>query len=284
MPGHDPLAARRTPAPLRRRAGGVHDRAPPADGLRIGPQRNALAARPGHRRRRRPGPAAHASCNGLARRAPRPFGFRRPGAAADQGSRRGGAVRPPPGPVHQPRPGVLRHHLASLHRPRRRNAGPVRQEQGRPQRLQADGSRHGDRRRRHSGGKPHVAGQHRRRHHPRPGGRAPSGPVRRQAGVPGRRRRDDLEAAGRGGRGPGVGIHSRCAAARHQGGARHRSRRSRPVRDRRGRSPTPRPDGAAGQGGQGRRGREGVAPLCRLPQSGTGRQGCGHASGAARLA
>ena len=128
-----------------------------------------------------------------------------------------------------------------FHRPRRRNAGPVRQEQGRPQRLQADGSRDRDRRRRHSGGKPHVAGQHCRCHHSRPGGRAPSGPVRRQAGVPGRRRRDDLEAAGRGGRGPGVGVHSRGAAARHQGGARHRSRRSRPVRDRRGRAPTPDP-------------------------------------------
>ena len=66
-------SARWPPAPVRRQAGGFPDRASPADGLRLGPPRD-----------------------GPARRASRPFGLRRPCAAADQGPRREGAVRPPP--------------------------------------------------------------------------------------------------------------------------------------------------------------------------------------------
>ena len=129
-----------------------------------------------------------------------------------------------------------------------------------------------------------VAGQHHRRDHARPGGRTAATPLRGAPGVPGRRRRDDVEEDGRGGRGARVALHPRRAAASHQGSARRRAERHRPVRHRRGRASAPRPDGASGQGGHGRRptgqgGCEGAteAPsLCGVPQSGPGAQGCGH--------
>ena len=46
--------------------------------------------------------------------------------------------------LHRARPGVLRHHLAVLHRQRRRHPRAVRQEQRPPQRLQTDGAGDGD--------------------------------------------------------------------------------------------------------------------------------------------
>ncbi len=137
-------------APVRRRAGGVHDRAPPAHGLRTVPRRDALVPRPGHRGRRRPGPASHATRGGLARRASRRFGFPQP--------------RPPPGPVHQSRPDGAAGQGGQARRTREGVAPPRRPPQ----------SRAGRRGRGHAGGAARLAR-----------GKAPrrrEGPDRRQRG------------------------------------------------------------------------------------------------------
>ena len=64
------------------------------------------------------------------------------------------------------------------------------------------------------------------------GGRAPAKSLRGASGLSGCRRRNDLEQADCGGRGARVAVHSRGAAAPHQGGARRRAQRHGPVRRR----------------------------------------------------
>ena len=101
----------------------------------------------------------------------------------------------------------------------------------------------------------------------------------------GRRCRDGLEEDDCGGRGARVAIHSWRATASDQRGPRRGAGRPRRVRDHRGYASARRPDGTSSQGGHGRRyrvqgGGEGITPapsLCRVPQSGPGPQGCGHA-------
>ena len=98
--------------------------------------------------------------------------------ALHQGRDRGGAVLPAPGPLHQPRHGVLRHHLALLPRRGRDRPGPAWQEQGFSPTMQAIGCWHGARRGRGSRCLGNLAGEHRRRQDPGPGRRAAAGAIR----------------------------------------------------------------------------------------------------------
>ena len=137
---------RHPPPSFRCRARGVHDRAAPSHGLGLRPQRASVKAGT------RPIDGAEALDLQHLYRAMELRSARRSGNASPirprretrQGPHRGGAVRSTPRPVHLARPGVLRHHLVVLHRQRWRHPRPVRQEQGPPQRLQADGAGDGD--------------------------------------------------------------------------------------------------------------------------------------------
>ena len=104
-------------------------------------------------------------------------------------------------------------------------------------------------------------------------------------GVPGRRRRNDLEEDDCGGRGARLVLHSRGTVTPDQGSARRGAERHRCVRDRRGRTSAPRPDGASSQGGHSprhpiegdREGARQATSLCGVSHSGPSPQGCGHA-------
>ena len=86
-----------------------------------------------------------------------------------QGPDRGGAVRPPPRPLHRAGTGLLRHHLDLLRGRGRRDARPARAQQGPSARPEADGRRDGAGRRRAADLLRAVAGQHHRRDDTDPG-------------------------------------------------------------------------------------------------------------------
>ena len=124
-----------------------------------------------------------------------------------QGPDRGGAVRPPPGPLHRPATGLLRHHLDLLRGRRRPGHRPAGLQQGPSARPLPDGRGGGARRPGAADLLRTVAGQHHRRDDADPGRRSPAESVRGPPGLhrgrPGHDQQGDDRGAGEGRSGAG---------------------------------------------------------------------------------
>ena len=143
-----------------------------------------------------------------------------------QGSRRGGAVRPPARPVCRTQRRLHGHHQPVLRGPGRRETRPPRPLQRLPARSQPD-----DRRPGHGSGRPAavlraVARQHRRRDHPAAGGRPVARALWRRPRLRRRRSRHDQCRDHCRPRGTQARIHPRRARAQQRRGAHHGDRRS----------------------------------------------------------